>query len=254
MSSFDENKAAQLSLVRSSAEKFINHNRTFLSRIYPKGTRFMSSNYDPIPLWLAGCQMVALNYQAQDKPLAFNRALFRSNGQCGYILKPEPLLNDESKYNCVATTNVCKLRPVKKLRIRLISGHHLPKIAGKIKGNVIQPYVKIKIRGHLVDESEYVTEVVPKNGFNPIWESCTEFKLVYPELTFIELQVKTRPKDSDVDSKSCDDPLIGHLILPYTLLRQGYRHAYLEDEMGHRLTPACLFLHVSVIDYTKNSK
>jgi hypothetical protein len=62
----------------------------------------------------------------------------------------------------VATTNVCKLRPVKKLRIRLISGHHLPKIAGKIKGNVIQPYVKIKIRGHLVDESEYVTEVVPK--------------------------------------------------------------------------------------------
>ena len=63
----------------------------------------------------------------------------------------------------------------------------------------------------------------PQNGFNPIWESCTEFKLVYPELTFIELQVKTRPKDSDVDSKSCDDPLIGHLILPYTLLRQGYR-------------------------------
>ena len=62
----------------------------------------------------------------------------------------------------MATTNVCKLRPVKKLRIRLISGHHLPKIAGKIKGNVIQPYVKIKIRGHLVDESEYVTEVVPK--------------------------------------------------------------------------------------------
>ena len=61
----------------------------------------------------------------------------------------------------------------------------------------------------------------PQNGFNPIWESCTEFKLVYPELTFIELQVKTRPKD--VDSKSCDDPLIGHLILPYTLLRQGYR-------------------------------
>ena len=60
---------------------------------WKQGTRFMSSNYDPIPLWLAGCQMVALNYQAQDKPLAFNRALFRSNGQCGYILKPEPLLN-----------------------------------------------------------------------------------------------------------------------------------------------------------------
>ena len=51
-----------------------------------------SSNYDPIPLWLAGCQMVALNYQAQDKPVAYNRALFRANGQCGYILKPQQLL------------------------------------------------------------------------------------------------------------------------------------------------------------------
>ena len=55
-----------------------------------------------------------------------------------------------------------KLRPVKKLRIRVISGHHLPKSDGKIKGNVIQPYVRIKIRGHCVDTFEYVTEVVPK--------------------------------------------------------------------------------------------
>ena len=54
MSSFDETKATQLSLVRSSAEKFVTHNRKYLSRIYPKGTRVLSSNYDPIPLWLAG--------------------------------------------------------------------------------------------------------------------------------------------------------------------------------------------------------
>ena len=65
--------------------------------------------------------------------------------------------------------------------------------------------------------------------------------------------MKTRPssKDSDVDNKSFDDPVIGHIVLPFTLLRQGYRHAYLEDETGHRLTPACLFLHLSVIDYAK---
>ena len=75
------------------------------------------------------------------------------------------LFSDELKYNCVVTANVSKQRPAKKLRIRLISGHHLPKIAGKIKGNVIQPYVKIKIRGHQIDESEYVTEVVPKVSF-----------------------------------------------------------------------------------------
>ena len=93
MSSFDESKAAQLYFARSLSEKFVRHNRKYLSRVYPKGTRVFSSNFDPIPLWLVGCQMVALNYQAQDKPLAFNRALFRANGMCGYVLKPEPLLN-----------------------------------------------------------------------------------------------------------------------------------------------------------------
>lgn len=65
-------------------------------------------------------------------------------------------------------------------------------------------------------------------------------------MTFIEFQVRTQPKNAE--SKSYDDPVIGTLILPYILLRRGYRHAYLEDEAGRRLTPACLFLHVSVID------
>ena len=67
---------------------------------------------------------------------------------------------------------------------------------------------------------------------------------MYPELTFIEFQVHS----SLQNSKSMDDPLIGLSILPFSLLRQGYRHVFLEDEAGHRLTPACLFLHLAVID------
>ena len=84
-----------------------------------------------------------------------------------------------------------------------------------------------------------------QNGFNPIWESCTEFYLVYPQFTFLEFQVRSSLQQN---SKSADDPLIGQSILPYTLLRKGYRHIFLEDEAGHRLTPACLFLHLAVID------
>ena len=161
--------------------------------------------------------------------------------------------------------NVSKLRPTQKLRIRLISGHHLPKSASKkIKGNVIQPYISVKLRGHILDEAEFTTQIVPKvitarisksyksflslvlqNGFNPIWESCTEFYLVYPQFTFLEFQVRSSLQQT---SKSADDPLIGQSILPYTLLRKGYRHVFLEDEAGHRLTPACLFLHLAVID------
>ena len=34
-----------------------------LSRVYPNGKRIDSSNFDPQPLWNAGFQLVALNYQ-----------------------------------------------------------------------------------------------------------------------------------------------------------------------------------------------
>ena len=82
------------------------------------------------------------------------------------------LFTEEGNYNCVITNDASKLRPrpVKKLLIRLISGHHLPKSADqKIKGNVIQPYVSLKLRGHVLDEAEFTTEVIPKvrNPENP---------------------------------------------------------------------------------------
>ena len=64
------------------------YKRQNLSRIYPKGTRLLSSNFDPLPFWLVGCQMVALNYQARDRALMFSRAMFRQNARCGYVLKP----------------------------------------------------------------------------------------------------------------------------------------------------------------------
>ena len=55
--SFGENK------VPFQTPGFLQYNRTGLSRIYPKGERVDSSNYDPYPMWAAGCHMVALNFQ-----------------------------------------------------------------------------------------------------------------------------------------------------------------------------------------------
>jgi len=97
------------------------------TRIYPKGTRVDSrsvsfcsfflfsilfivlseylsspipcssiSNYNPVPFWGAGCQMVSLNYQTNDTALQMNEALFRKNGGCGYVLKP-PMLRSPHK-------------------------------------------------------------------------------------------------------------------------------------------------------------
>eukprot|EP01062_Namystynia_karyoxenos_P050196 TRINITY_DN3891_c0_g2_i1.p1 TRINITY_DN3891_c0_g2~~TRINITY_DN3891_c0_g2_i1.p1 ORF type:complete len:1619 (+),score=351.45 TRINITY_DN3891_c0_g2_i1:102-4958(+) len=58
-------------------------------RVYPRGTRVTSSNYDPRPSWAMGAHCVALNYQKADSAeLRINHAVFADNGGCGYILKP----------------------------------------------------------------------------------------------------------------------------------------------------------------------
>ena len=56
---FPENKTP----AKSKSKEFLKYNRKALSRIYPKGQRMDSSNYDPYPLWLCGCHMVSLNFQ-----------------------------------------------------------------------------------------------------------------------------------------------------------------------------------------------
>lgn len=37
------------------------------------------------------CVAVTLNMQTEDKPTFYNDALFRCNGNCGYVLKPDIL-------------------------------------------------------------------------------------------------------------------------------------------------------------------
>lgn len=61
MSSFPEEKAQKL--IFEQAKDFLIYNQRQVCRIYPRGTRFESSNYNPYLFWPIGCQMVALNYQ-----------------------------------------------------------------------------------------------------------------------------------------------------------------------------------------------
>ena len=48
---------------KKSANFLLTLNQKCLSRIYPKGQRIDSSNYDPVPVWNCGCHLTALNYQ-----------------------------------------------------------------------------------------------------------------------------------------------------------------------------------------------
>ena len=81
MSSYGENKAMALlhsELAGEHAWRWQLHNTAVLSRVYPAGSRVMSSNFDPFGLWAAGVQMVALNYQTHSSSRSCSRSCSRA--------------------------------------------------------------------------------------------------------------------------------------------------------------------------------
>ena len=137
------------------------------SRIYPKGTRIDSSNYDPCPAWAAGNQMVALNYQTPDLSKHINMGKFRQNGNCGYVLKPPSMLYTPPGLGAPPATF-----PIR-VTIHIISGQQLPKAGGRKAGEIIDPFVTIAIHGVHDDTKSFNTKVIDNNGFNPIWDEVS---------------------------------------------------------------------------------
>ncbi|KAJ9506163.1 hypothetical protein QJQ45_002449 [Haematococcus lacustris] len=68
------------------------YNSRHLMRVYPKGLRVDSSNYDPSLAWSAGASLAALNWQSWDLGLWVNEAKFSLNAGSGYVLKPDWML------------------------------------------------------------------------------------------------------------------------------------------------------------------
>jgi hypothetical protein len=65
----------------------------------------------------------ALNFQSNDNPMALNRALFEDNGKCGYVLKPDILLDSSLNFD---PQNKDTMNNKKFLQIKVISAIQLP--------------------------------------------------------------------------------------------------------------------------------
>lgn len=63
------------------------HNKSFMMRAYPDGSRVNSSNPDPSPFWRQGVQMVAMNWQNLDEGMMLNEGMFADEE--GWVLKPK---------------------------------------------------------------------------------------------------------------------------------------------------------------------
>ncbi|KPP61962.1 1-phosphatidylinositol 4,5-bisphosphate phosphodiesterase delta-1-like, partial [Scleropages formosus] len=201
MSSFKEGKAEKLA--EESANEFVCHNVDKLSRIYPAGSRADSSNYNPVPLWTAGCQIVALNFQTPSDEMDLNQGWFLPNGMSGYLMKPEFLRDRASEFNPVNLTKGKWLQH-KTLHVMVISAQQLPKINKKKESSIVDPLVRVEIHGVPADAASRETDYIEDNGFNPMWNENFQFDVCVPELALVRFVVE------DYDSTSQND-LIGQI-------------------------------------------
>ncbi|XP_029379930.1 1-phosphatidylinositol 4,5-bisphosphate phosphodiesterase delta-1-like isoform X2 [Echeneis naucrates] len=237
MSSFKEGKA--VGLAEESANAFIRHNVDKLSRIYPAGTRTDSSNYDPVPLWNAGCQIVALNFQTNCTDMDVNQGRFLVNGKSGYILKPAYMRDLATDFDPITLTRGDWLKH-KTLHVMIISAQQLPKV-NKKKSSIVDPLVKVEVFGVPADVAEKETNAIENNGFNPAWNENFQFDVYVPDLALVRFLVE------DHDSTS-DNEFVGQYTLPFNSLKMGYRHVPLLNKNGDLLPSAGLFVHIMVVD------
>ncbi|KAL1463083.1 hypothetical protein WDU94_014872, partial [Cyamophila willieti] len=232
MSSFDEKQATIL--LKERPMEFVNYNKHQLSRVYPAGTRFDSSNFMPQVFWNAGCQLVALNYQTMDLAMQLNMGIFEYNQRCGYLLKPEFMRRQDRRFDPFAESTVDGII-AGTVSVHVISAQFLTDRRAGV-------YVEVDMYGLPADtvRKKFRTKIVPNNAINPVFdeEPFVFKKVVLPDLASLRIAAY---EDSG--------RLIGHRILPVVGLCPGYRHVGLRNEAGQPLPLATIFMMIVVKDY-----
>ncbi|EAW75990.1 1-phosphatidylinositol 4,5-bisphosphate phosphodiesterase gamma-1 isoform a [Homo sapiens] len=232
MSSFPETKAEKY-VNKAKGKKFLQYNRLQLSRIYPKGQRLDSSNYDPLPMWICGSQLVALNFQTPDKPMQMNQALFMTGRHCGYVLQPSTM-RDEA-FDPFDKSSLRGLEPCA-ISIEVLGARHLPK-NGR---GIVCPFVEIEVAGAEYDSTKQKTEFVVDNGLNPVWPAKPfHFQISNPEFAFLRFVVYEEDMFSDQN-------FLAQATFPVKGLKTGYRAVPLKNNYSEDLELASLLIKIDI--------
>ncbi|KAI9109278.1 hypothetical protein K1719_019901 [Acacia pycnantha] len=209
-------------------------------RIYPKGTRFNSSNYKPMIGWMHGAQMVAFNMQGYGKYLWLMQGMFRSNGGCGYVKKPD-LLMKEGQDNEIF--NPKTELPVKKtLKVKVYMGDGWRMDFKQTHFDSYSPpdfYVRVGIAGVPADEIMKKTKI-KEDIWIPAWDEEFTFPLRFPELALLRVEVN----EYDMSEK---DDFAGQTCLPVSELKQGIRSVPLCNRKGEKYDSVRLLMRFEFI-------
>ncbi|GLJ37867.1 hypothetical protein SUGI_0770380 [Cryptomeria japonica] len=249
----DEKQVRRVSLSEPQLEKAASSHSSHLVRftqknilrVYPKGTRVDSSNYNPLIAWFHGAQMVALNMQGYGRPLWLVHGFFRANGGCGYVKKPEFLCpngseignDDQSIFNPNAE------RPLKKkLKIKIYMGDGWTQDFKKTHFDTYSPpdfYTRVGIAGVPADTVMKKTQTIEDN-WTPHWNEEFEFPLTVPELALLRVEVH----EYDMSEK---DDFGGQTCLPVAELKKGIRTLPLYDKKGEKYKAVKLLVRIEFV-------
>lgn len=214
-------------------QKLLKFNKYQLSRIYPKGNRFDSSNFNPMWSWLCGCQLVSLNYQTGDKNFQLNDGLFSQNRRCGYVLRPDFMNNPDISYNPFSRTSIERCDEPLTLTICVLGGRHLA-YGGK---SVASPYVEIEIIGAKIDNDIWRTRSCEYNALCPVWNEQRIFDIANPSVALIRFYVCHEDMFSD-------KVFLGQCCIPVKQINPGYRSVPLGNEYGEPLELSSLLIYI----------
>eukprot|EP00246_Nothoceros_aenigmaticus_P014488 TRINITY_DN552_c0_g1_i1.p1 TRINITY_DN552_c0_g1~~TRINITY_DN552_c0_g1_i1.p1 ORF type:complete len:612 (-),score=114.70 TRINITY_DN552_c0_g1_i1:269-2104(-) len=205
--------------VDKNAGSLIEYTRINLGRMYPYGLRFDSSNADPMIAWSHGFQLAAMNMQGQNRASWVADALFKGNGGCGYVRKPDIFLNESSP----DLENMGTLPPKFILKMRVLIATDWHKRFDWFKKPDF--YVKIALHGMPADRAKYKT-TIHKGSREPTWDDETfEFTLRVPEIAILRLEAWEEDKFRRND-------FAGQACMALRLLQPGIRNIPLKGRDG----------------------
>ncbi|KAM4104247.1 hypothetical protein ACJW30_06G143000 [Castanea mollissima] len=200
-----------------------------LLRVYPKGTRVTSSNYKPHIGWMHGAQMVAFNMQGYGKSLWLMHGMFRANGECGYVKKPDFLMQTGSRNEVFDPKRTLLVKKTLKVKVYMGDGWHLD--FSQTHFDAFSPpdfYTKIRIVGVQADAIKKKTKII-EDDWTPVWDEEFTFALTVPELALLQIVVR----EYDVSEK---DDFGGQTCLPVSEIRPGdFGLEITREEGGERL-------------------
>ncbi|PIN03371.1 Phosphoinositide-specific phospholipase C [Handroanthus impetiginosus] len=244
----DPDKVRRLSLSEQELETaIVNYGKDIirftqrnLLRVYPKGIRFDSSNYNPLIGWSHGAQMVAFNMQGYGRSLWVMHGMFRANGGCGYVKKPEFLLKADA-YGEVFDPKLPL--PVKTtLKVTVFMGDGWYYDFRRTHFDAYSPpdfYTRVGIAGVPADTIMKKTKTLEDNWI-PTWDEVFEFPLTVPELALLRIEVH----EYDMSEK---DDFGGQMCLPVPELRKGIRAVPLHDRKGDKYNTVKLLMRFEFV-------